>query len=90
MAHTKDLGNLSADKVGFETEFRKFWEVMQAKIDQIQVSLDDELERANGLESKRIRLLVSEKSAERQIQLMSEDSQEVDDLKYRLYRVVAK
>lgn len=45
---------------------------------------------ANDIGSERVNLLVSEKSLNRQLQLRSENSQRVEDLKYRLDGTAAK
>lgn len=57
---------------------------MQAEDDQIKTSLDGEVQPANDVDSELIRSLISVESLKRQLQLRSEDIQEVEDLKYRL------
>lgn len=63
---------------------------MQANIDSIQASLDDEIKRSNAIDSERVKLLVSEKILKRQLQLRTNDSEDDEDFKYRLDRAVAK
>lgn len=63
---------------------------MHAKIDLIQVSLDNQVNRAEALDSERVKLLVSKKSLKRKLQLKSDHSPKVEDLKYRLDGAVAK
>lgn len=63
---------------------------MQAKIDSIQVSLGDEVKRGKGREKEIVKLLVSEKSLKRKLQLRSDDSQEIEDLQHRVDGAVGK
>lgn len=63
---------------------------MQDMIDRIQTILDGEVKRADDLESEGVRLHVSEKSLNRQLQLRFEHSQGVENLKYQLDGSVAK
>lgn len=66
-ADAKDSEKLFADKAAVDSESRKFWEDMQAKIEFIQASLDDPLKCAKAKDSRRVKLLVSEKSLKRQL-----------------------
>lgn len=88
--HTKDLENYLADKAAVKTKFCKVRTDMQAKNDWIQSSLNGKVARANAYDSKCVSLFVSEKELKRQLQLMSQYSQEVEDLKYRLDGAVAE
>lgn len=88
--HTNDCRKLLTDKAPVKTEFRKFPADMQAKIDWIQLSLDGEVKRKNYFHCKRVWLIVSEKSLKRQLQLRSDQGQDVMYLKYRLNSAVSK
>lgn len=59
-------------------------------IDRIQTTLDGEPKRANGLDRKQVGLLASEESLSRQLQLRSEDSQEIGKLRYQLDGAIAR
>lgn len=72
-AHTKNRERLLPDKAVVETKFRNFRADMQAKNDRIHASLDSEVKRANALDSGRVRLLVSQKSLKRHLQLRSDE-----------------
>lgn len=89
-ADVTDRETLSADNVAINTQFRKFWEDMQANIDSIQTFLDDAVKRTEALDSYRVKLLFSEKRLKHQLQLRSGDSEEVEDLKFRLDGAVTK
>lgn len=62
---------------------------MQTKIDSFLASLKDKVKQGNASHSERVKLLVSEKSVERQLQLTSDDSKAVEDLMYPLDCAVA-
>lgn len=62
---------------------------MPAKIDSSQTSLNDDVMRVVSLHRKRVKLLAFEKSLKRQLQLNSDVSQVVDNLKYRFDGAVA-
>lgn len=89
-ANTKDCENILTDKVVCEAKFQKIPKDMQTNIDLIQASLNNEVKRANVLDSKRVKLLVSEYSIKRQMQLLSEDSLIRENLKYGMDGTVAK
>lgn len=66
-ADTKDCDKLSADTAAVDTEFRNLREDLQAMGDSNQASLNDELKRAKAFFSEPVKLLVSEKSLQRQL-----------------------
>lgn len=76
--------------MAIDAKFRKFREYAQAGNDRLQTSLVEEEARANATVSERVKLLVSEKGFNRQLQLRSEDMQEVEYFKYLLDGAVAK
>lgn len=88
--HTKDRKKKSADKRLIRTSSRKFCADMQAKFVRKQTSFDGQIIFAKAVDSERVRILISEKSFRRQLQLRSEDCQEVGELKHRLDGVVAE
>lgn len=73
-----------------DTVFRKFREYIQGQTDSIQASLEDKVRRATTSETERDKSDVSEKSMNSQLQLRSDDSQEFEDLTYRLVGAVEK
>lgn len=84
-----DSETLLADTTAVVNELGKFSEDIQAKIDSMQVSLDDVVKRINALYSERVKLFVYENSLKRQIQERSDRSHELEDLKCRLDRAIA-
>lgn len=66
-AHMKNRRKLLTDKVLVETDFCKFRPVMQTRFHRIQTSLDGKVNRANGFDSEKVRLLFSENSLKRQL-----------------------
>lgn len=59
-------------------------------INSIQLYLEKEVKRVKALDSGSIKLLASDNRLKRQLHLRSGDSQEVEDLKYRLYGAVTE
>lgn len=63
---------------------------MQAKIDLLQAPSDDDTKLAEALDCKHVKLPVFDRNAKRQLQLRSDHSQVVQDLKNRLPVAVPK
>lgn len=57
---------------------------MQVKIDRFYVLLEGQMKRTDDLDNEWLNILVSERSQNRPLQLKSKDSQEVEELNYRL------
>lgn len=77
---TNDREKLLANKAALDTDIRNFQERMKAKFDSNEVSLENDVKRADILDSYRVKLLFSEKNIERLLHLRFCDSQEVKDI----------
>lgn len=77
-AATKVREKLFADNAAINIAFSKLRGNMQAKSDSIQVCLDDERKRVQDLNRELVKLLVSERSLKRQLQLSSDNTEEVE------------
>lgn len=82
-AHDRDLEKVMTDYAVVDTEIKKFGEDMRNITDQIQGSIDGNVARASALDSERVRLIVSKKRFERQLQFRYDDSQAAKNLKYQ-------
>lgn len=71
MKHTKNREMLLADKAVVETEHRKVWAEIQAKIDPIQMYLDSKVALVNAFDRELAMLLISGKNLNHQLQLRS-------------------
>lgn len=69
VAGAKNRDKILATKEPVETEFQKFWVDIQAKVYSIQTVLDVERKRSRALDHERVRMLISEKSYRRQVQM---------------------
>lgn len=87
---TKDRDRLLADRLAVVAVICECGDDMYAKADRIKAFLDGEKAGAIVLDGERVRLYISEESYKLQLQLRSEDIQEVEDLKYRLDDAIAK
>lgn len=73
-----------------EAKYGSVWAVILTRIDQIRMSLNGDIKRANDIDSKCIDLFVTGKYLKLYLQLRSKDSEEVECLIYRLEDTVAK
>lgn len=80
----KKRRKLLAGKAFVEAQFRKFRAETHTIIDRIETSSDGKTKRENDIDSERVTLLVFGNCLKRQLQLRSEDSQEVETVLYRL------
>lgn len=74
----------------FEAKFNKFWAETKTKSDLTKIPSDGEMKLASEIDRDCVRLPVSGKSLKRQLELRSENSQEVEGLEYGLDSAVAK
>lgn len=81
-AAVKDREELLADKAAVDSQFRKFRQYMQSRVDRIHVSLDREMVDASDLDGERARLLISVNSLKHQRQFSSKNGRELEDLNY--------
>lgn len=63
---------------------------MEGNVDSVHACMDDNMKRAKAIDRKCVVSLVSEKSLKCQLQLQSDDSQQVEVFKYRLHGAFPK